>query len=72
MSGIEAATELRKRHGIQFKVYLLTGNAVIKSQDPELESIIDGVLTKPCSKNDLKSIMAEHLKDSCSQSNCKD
>jgi len=55
MSGLEAAKELRSRYGHTFKVFVLTGNVMIKNC-PEIATVTDGVLTKPCTKKELLEI----------------
>ena len=54
MNGMEAAKQLRAKYGKDIKIYLLTGNVLVKrAYDSQEFSIIDGVLTKPCTKQDL-------------------
>lgn len=55
MNGLEAAKKLREKFGNTFRIYLLTGNVTIPLSD-EI-GVFDGVLTKPCSKQDLKKCL---------------
>jgi len=50
MNGLEAAKELRKRHGDKVRIILVTGNIFAEEVQ---EGIVDGVLLKPCSKDQL-------------------
>ena len=54
LNGLEAAKELRQKYGQAFQIYLLTGNVTISLTELDEIGIIDGILTKPCSKFDLK------------------
>ena len=55
MNGLEAARELRKQYGFDFKIFVLTANVtIVDSYD--INEVINRVLTKPCSKKDLMDI----------------
>ena len=62
MNGLEAAKELRARHGKGFKIYVLTANVLTENMEG-LTDCVDGVLYKPCSKQDLRKCF-EILEDS--------
>ena len=55
MNGLEAARELRKQYGFEFKIFVLTANVTIVDSNDIIE-VTNGVLTKPCSKKDLLDI----------------
>ena len=59
MNGVQAAQELRKRYGHEVKIFLLTGNVMAKNEQ-NIEEIFDGVLFKPCSKQELGSLLGQH------------
>ena len=52
MNGIDAAKALRSQYGNKIKIFMLTGN-VLAGSISELDDLVDGILTKPCSKQDL-------------------
>jgi len=56
LNGIDAAKELRKKHGNDFKIFLLTGNVMAIEED--YTSIIDKVIIKPVSKLTLKQLVS--------------
>ena len=56
MDGLSAAKDLRKRYGKKVKIFLLTGNVTMRDAEG-LEDIVDGVLTKPCSKENLRKCL---------------
>ena len=56
MNGLDAAKILRERHGQNVKIYLLTGNVLMKSTEGVLD-VCDGIITKPCTKTELMSIL---------------
>ena len=56
LDGIDAAKELRKKYGKKMKIFLLTGNVTMRDAKG-LEDIVDGVLTKPCSKENLRKCL---------------
>ena len=55
VNGLEAARELRKRYGYEFKIFVLTANVTVVDLNG-VNEVIDGLLTKPCSKKDLMDI----------------
>ena len=58
MAGLDAAKILRQRHGRNIKIYLLTGNVLMKSTEGVSE-VFDGIITKPCTKNGLSAILGD-------------
>jgi len=62
MSGKEAANELRRKYGNKVKIILLTGN-VTSTKIEGVETLFDGILTKPCSKKDLADCISFLPKD---------
>ena len=59
MDGLEAAQELRKMHGSSIKILLLTADGL--KEQKNVGGVIDSVLHKPCSKQELKSHMEQLL-----------
>jgi len=60
MNGLEAAKELRLKYGHQFKIFLLTGNVMMRNTE---EENLDGILTKPCSKTELQACLVGLMKN---------
>jgi len=50
---MDAAKILREKHGTGFKIYMLTGNVLVSNRE-EVKTIVDGILTKPCTIIDLQ------------------
>jgi len=56
MNGMDAAKIIREQYGFGVKIYLLTGNILMKTTEGVLD-VFDDVIIKPCSKEDLKRIL---------------
>jgi two-component system sensor histidine kinase BarA len=66
MSGIEAAAKMRK-DGFQGPIIAITAHLSNVEEDKLTESNINGFLIKPVAKQDLVTVLREHLGDESSQ-----
>ena len=55
LNGLEASKKLRELYGNEFKIFLITGNALF--EQPEEFKVFNGVLNKPCSRKELNTIL---------------
>ncbi|EFC42091.1 predicted protein [Naegleria gruberi] len=61
MDGIEAAKELKRLYGNSVKIIILTGNSAVNVES--LKGIVDGLLEKPCCKEDLRKCIDLYCKE---------